>query len=101
MSELDLNQPLTPPEATAGTDIVLNPPPAVPEVQGEQAVGMVAVAPDKRIELQAKAQSFVTDLASEVPGSPDFIRKIDDITRMGEQEIRSSAEVSNRMLDRP
>lgn len=101
MSELDLNQPLTPPEATAGTDIVLTPPPAVPEVQGEQAVGMVAVSPDKRSELQAKAQSFVTDLASEVPGSPDFIRKIDDITRMGEQEIRSSAEVSNRMLDRP
>lgn len=101
MSELDLNQPLTPPEPAAGTEVVLTPPPAVPELQGEQAVGMVAVDPAKRTELQSKADSFVADLASEVPGSPDFSRKIDDITRMGEQEIRSSAEVSNRMLDRP
>jgi uncharacterized protein YaaN involved in tellurite resistance len=101
MSELDLNQPLTPPEPTPSSEIVLTPPPAVPEVQGEQAVGMVALSPDKRAELQAKAQTFVADLAAQEPGSPDFSRKIDDITRMGEQEIRSSAAVSNRMLDRP
>jgi uncharacterized protein YaaN involved in tellurite resistance len=101
MSELDLNQPLTPPESTAGSEIVLTPPAAVPELQGEQAVGMVALDPEKRTELQAKADAFVTDLAGQVPGSPEFSRKIDDITRMGEQEIRASAEVSNRMLDRP
>jgi uncharacterized protein YaaN involved in tellurite resistance len=99
MSELDLNQPLTPPET--GGDIVLSPPAAVPEVKGEQAVGMVAVDPAKRSELQAKADAFVADLAATVPGSPEFSAKIDDIARMGEQEIRSSAEVSNRMLDRP
>ncbi|MDQ1528633.1 MAG: hypothetical protein QOH77_423 [Actinomycetota bacterium] len=101
MSELDLNEPLTPPETVASTEIVLTPPAAVPELGGDQAVGMVALDPDKRTELQAKADSFVADLASQEPGSPEFSRKIDDITRMGEQEIRSSAEVSNRMLDRP
>lgn len=101
MSELDLNQPLTPPEPPAGTAIVLTPPAAVPEVDGQQAVGMVAVDPAKQSELQAKADSFVADLAGRTPGSPDFARKVDDITRMGEQEIRSSAEVSNRMLERP
>ena len=101
MSELDLNEPLTPPETVASTEIVLTPPAAVPELGGEQAVGMVALDPNKRTELQAKADSFVADLASQEPGSPEFSRKIDDITRMGEQEIRSSAEVSNRMLDRP
>lgn len=101
MSELDLSQPLTPPDPPAGTEVVLTPPPAVPVLEGEQAVGMVAVDPAKRSELQAKAESFVADLASETPGSPAFSRRIEDITRMGEQEIRSSAEVSNRMLDRP
>jgi uncharacterized protein YaaN involved in tellurite resistance len=62
---------------------------------------MVALDASKRTELEAKADSFVSDLASQQPGSPEFARKIEDITRMGEQEIRASAEVSNRMLDRP
>jgi uncharacterized protein YaaN involved in tellurite resistance len=101
MSELDLNQPLTPPETAASTEIVLTPPTAVPELQGEQAVGMVALDASKRTELEAKADSFVSDLASQQPGSPEFARKVGDITRMGEEEIRASAEVSNRMLDRP
>ncbi len=101
MSELDLNQPLTPPESAAGYDIVLTPPAAVPQLKGEQAVGMVALDPAKRAELLAKADSFVADLAGEQPGSPEFTRKVSDITRMGEQEIRSSAEVSSRMLERP
>jgi uncharacterized protein YaaN involved in tellurite resistance len=101
MSDLDLNQPLTPPEPSTSAEIVLTPPAAVPELQGEQAVGMVAVTPDKRTELQAKAQAFVADLAKEEPGSPTFTKKIDDITRMGAQEIRATSEVSNRMLDRP
>jgi uncharacterized protein YaaN involved in tellurite resistance len=101
MSELDLSQPLTPPESSAGGEIVLTPPSAVPELEGSQATGMVAVDPAKRTELQAKADSFVADLASQVPGSPEFSHKVDDLTRMGEQEIRSSAEVSNRMLERP
>ena len=101
MSELDLHQSLTPPEATPSSEIVLTPPAAVPELQGEQAVGMVALDASKRAELEAKANSFVSDLASQEPGSPEFAHKIDDITHMGEQEIRASAEVSNRMLDRP
>jgi uncharacterized protein YaaN involved in tellurite resistance len=62
---------------------------------------MVVIDSAKRRELKAKADAFVADLAGETPGSPDFSRKIEDITRMGEQEIRSSAAVSNRMLDRP
>jgi uncharacterized protein YaaN involved in tellurite resistance len=104
MSELDVNQPptpSTPPEPVANAEVVLTPPAAVPEVQDDQAIGMVAVAPGKRAELEAKAQSFVAELAALEPGSPDFTRKITDITRLGEQEIRSSADVSNRMLERP
>jgi uncharacterized protein YaaN involved in tellurite resistance len=101
MSELDLDQPLNPPQPAAGSDLALTPPPAVPEVRGEQAVGMVPLATERQTQLREKAQSFVSDLAGQTPGSPEFSRKINDITRLGEQEIRSSAEVSNRMLDRP
>ncbi len=105
MSELDLNAPLEPPAGARGgapaEGLTLHPPAAVPEVGEEEAVGMVAVPADKRAELAARAEAFVTDLASEPPHSPAFARKVDDIVRMGEQEIRASAQVSNRMLERP
>ncbi|MFE4950328.1 toxic anion resistance protein [Leifsonia sp. NPDC056665] len=100
MSELDLNQPLTPPDQPAA-GVSLTPPAAVPEVGGDQAVGMVAVPADKRAELAAKADEFVSGLAGVEPGSPEFTRRVDEIARMGVQEIRSSSEVSNRMLQRP
>lgn len=106
MSELDLSKPLAPPAgvpaaAPAATDLVLAPPAAVPELPEEQAVGMVAVDPAKRAELATKAEAFAADLAAQEPQSPAFAKKVDDIVRMGEQEIRASAQVSNRMLERP
>ncbi len=101
MSEFDLSEPATPSEPEQNAEIVLTPPQAVPELKGDQAVGMVALAPEKRAELEKKADEFVAALAAEEPGSPEFTRKVDDIVRMGEHEIRSSAEVANRMLERP
>ena len=113
MSELDLSKPLAPPAGVAPTataagagaaqpaSLVLAPPEPVPVVEEEQAVGMVAVDPAKRAELATKAQAFATDLAAQDPRSPGFTQKVDDITRMGEREIRASAQVSNRMLERP
>lgn len=100
MSDLDLSQPLTPPDEPA-QGVELTPPAAVPELEGEQAVGMVAIPAEKRTELQQKAADFVASLASEEPGSPSFTKKIDDIVRMGENEITQSSAVSNRMLERP
>jgi uncharacterized protein YaaN involved in tellurite resistance len=101
MSGLDLNQPPTPPDPVENTEIVLTPPPAVPEMQGDQAIGMVAVPPEKRAQIQQKAEAFVAELAGVEPGSAEFARRVDDVARMGEHEIRSSAQVSNRMLERP
>ncbi|WIB64934.1 toxic anion resistance protein [Curtobacterium sp. MCBD17_040] len=100
MSELDLDAPLTPPEPT-GQELQLTPPAAVPEVEPDQAVGMVAVPADKRSELQDKARAFADALAAEQPGSPEFTKRVDDLVRMGEQDIRSASQVSSRMLERP
>jgi uncharacterized protein YaaN involved in tellurite resistance len=101
VSELDLSQPLTPPEGEAHDAVVLAAPAAVPEVQPEQAVGLVAVPADKRSELAKRGQEFVASLAAEQPQSPAFAKKVDDLVRMGAEEIRASAQVSNRMLERP
>ena len=110
MSELDLSKPLAPPAgvapaagggATQPASLVLAPPEPVPVVAEETAVGMITLDPAKQAELSTKAQAFATDLAAQDPRSPGFTQKVDDITRMGEREIRASAQVSNRMLERP
>lgn len=101
MSELDLSSPLTPPEPPEHSAVVLAAPAAVAEVKPEQAVGLVAVPADKRAELAKRGQDFVAGLAAEQPQSPAFTKKVDDLVRMGADEIRASAQVSNRMLERP
>ncbi|TAM93154.1 MAG: toxic anion resistance protein [Jatrophihabitans sp.] len=112
MSELDLNAP-TPPAAAApapaapapvqmpGTDLVLAPPAPVPAVTDEQAAGALPVDDAKKAELAAKARAFADELAGMDTRSPDFAKKVSDITSMGEKDMRASAAVSNRMLDRP
>ncbi|MCI2240174.1 toxic anion resistance protein [Paenibacillus sp. TRM 82003] len=104
MSEsLDLSKPLTPPAAPApaASDLNLTPPAPVPVVADEQAESMIPLDESTRAELTRKAQAFVADLAEQDPRSPAFTKRVDDITRMGEQEVRASAQVSNRMLERP
>ena len=107
MSELDLGSTTTPaatPAAAApaaGTGLVLAPPAPVEVVQPEQAGGAIPVDPAKQSELAAKAAAFADELAALDSKSPDFTKKIESITGMGDKDMRATAQVSNRMLDRP
>ena len=104
MSELNLDKPLAPPTAVAtstSTDLVLAPPAPVPVVQEEQAAGMLPLDDTVKAELAQKAQGFADDLAGIDIHSPEFTKKIDAISSMGDAEIRASANVANRMLERP
>src|SRR3954451_17386750 len=106
MSELDLGSstppttttPAAPPPAGA---LVLAPPQPVAVVAPEQAAGAVPLEDAKTVELRSKANAFVADLVSLDSKSPAFAQKVVSITSMGEREMRSSASVSNRMLERP
>ncbi len=89
---------LSPPEASA---LVLTPPAAVAVVQQEQAAGMLPVSAETMTDLQHKAAAFAQDLALVDPRSPEFAKKMQSISSMGAAEIAASANVSNRMLDRP
>jgi uncharacterized protein YaaN involved in tellurite resistance len=112
MSELDLNAPTpaaagTPSSpapaaspATAGA-LVLAPPAEVTIVQPEQAAGSVPVDPSKQTELQQRAQAFADEIAALDTRSPEFTKKVDSITSMGDKDMRESARVSSRMLERP
>ncbi|HEV7192355.1 MAG TPA: toxic anion resistance protein [Jatrophihabitantaceae bacterium] len=106
MSELDLGSTSTTaaaaPAATApGTGLVLAPPAPVELVEPEQAAGAIPVDPAKQAELTAKAAAFADELASLDTKSPEFTKKIESITGMGDKDMRATAQVSNRMLDRP
>jgi uncharacterized protein YaaN involved in tellurite resistance len=107
MSELDLGS-TTPATTTAapapvstGTGLVLAPPAPVAVVEPEQAAGAIPVDLAKQTVLQAKAAAFAAELASMDTRSPEFTRKVDSITSMGDKDMRATAQVSSRMLDRP
>ncbi|MDM7830730.1 toxic anion resistance protein [Cellulomonas edaphi] len=104
MSELDLGATPTATPAAAPAPaggLVLTPPAPVVVVEEKQAESAVPLAPGKELELKAKATAFVTELTTIDTKSPEFSQKVASITSMGEQEMRASASVSSRMLDRP
>ncbi|MCA0146922.1 toxic anion resistance protein [Blastococcus sp. LR1] len=105
MSELDLGSTSAPNAGTgaapAAGGLVLAPPQAVVVVAPDQAPSAVPIEDAKQAELQAKATAFVADLVSLDTKSPAFSEKVGSITALGEREMRASASVSNRMLERP
>jgi uncharacterized protein YaaN involved in tellurite resistance len=82
-------------------EITLNAPDPVPVVTPEKAVGLVPIEDGKRFALDEKADSFVAELAALDANSPEFGKKVDQLTNMGRKEIADAAGQSNRFLDRP
>ena len=91
--------------ASTATDstptIILTPPDPVPVVAPEQAVGLVPVSPEQKSKLDERVDAFVADLVAHDANSPEFGRKVDQLTNMGRKEIAAAAGMSNRFLDRP
>src|SRR6185503_11633457 len=52
-------------------------------------------------ELDKRVSQFVDELAKLDANSPDFGKKVDQLTAMGRKEIAEAAGASNRFLDRP
>ena len=86
---------------TAPTDLVLTPPDPVPVVTKEKAVGLVPVDEGTRSKLQERVDTFIDDLIAQDVNSPEFGKRVDAISAMGQKEIRDAAGQSNRFLDRP
>jgi uncharacterized protein YaaN involved in tellurite resistance len=105
-SSLDLTTSPVPQAAVAtapevADDLVLTPPAPVKPVPTEKAATMLPLADSTATALAERARGFVTGLAAMDPRSPEFAKKVDDISKLGNPEIRASSQVSNRMLDRP
>ena len=90
-----------PPAPEVQSDLVLVPPAPVPNVGTAQATAMMPIDDTRSAELAERAKAFIADLIDKDPHAPEFTKKIEDVSAMGRDEIRSAAAVTNRMLERP
>ncbi len=95
------------PESGTATDTAtkpklnLNPPEALQPVEPTEAAGLVPLKAEETSELDKRVAQFVDDLAKLDSNSPEFGKKVDQLTAMGRKEIAEAAGASNRFLDRP
>jgi len=93
-------QELTPPETTTPV-ITLEPPKPVAVVPQDEADQMVKLDQTKVPELDAKVNDFVMHVLQTPVNTSVFDEKVNAIHQLGSAEIRASAQIANRMLDRP
>src|SRR5438309_6626870 len=89
------------PETTTATKLKLDPPEALQAIAPAEASGLVPLKSEETSELDKRVAQFVDDLAKLDSNSPEFGKKVDQLTSMGRKEISEAAGASNRFLDRP
>ena len=88
-------------EAKTGTKLKLDPPEVLQSVAPAEAAGLVPLKSEETNELDKRVSQFVDELAGLDANSPEFGKKVDQLTGMGRKEIAEAAGASNRFLDRP
>ena len=86
---------------TAVTTLTLEPPApvaAVPEARAEEAVKL---DPAQATKLDDMVSSYLDAVTSLDTHDPKFTSRVNDIAKLGDDDIRASANVSNRLLDKP
>jgi uncharacterized protein YaaN involved in tellurite resistance len=93
----------TPADTVTGsaTKLKLDPPEALQPVPPAEAAGLVPLNAEETTELDKRVGQFVDELAGLDSNSPEFGKKVDQLTAMGRKEIAEAAGASNRFLDRP
>ena len=82
----------TAPTATASADpLNLTPPDPVPAVAPDKAAGLVPIDEEKKSKLEEKVDAFVDDLVAQDANSPEFGKRVDQLTNMGRKEIAEAA----------
>jgi uncharacterized protein YaaN involved in tellurite resistance len=86
---------------TKTDDLVLTPPTPVQAIAPTKAAGLVPLDDTTKSELEKRVSAFVDELAGLDSNSPEFGKRVDTISNLGQKEIREAASQSNRFLDRP
>src|SRR5437879_4679940 len=90
-----------PDSAASSAELTLIPPQPVPVVTDADVEAMVKVDAATAGRIDSMIDGYVASLASMDPRSQDFTAKVNAVHSIGNDEIRESATVSNRLLDRP
>ena len=99
---MSMNPPTSAPDTSASsTALTLVPPQPVATITDAEAASLVRVDPATSSKIDTIVGGYVKSLASLDPHSQDFANKVNAIHQMGNDEIRQSASVSNRLLDKP
>ncbi|MEA2682396.1 MAG: hypothetical protein QOK05_724 [Chloroflexota bacterium] len=103
-----MSSELTPPAAAPAvataapnTDLVLEPPGPVTTVTVSAADSMVRLNPATAATIDQTVAGFADSLLTLDVHSADFAGKVKSVRDLGDREIRDSANVSSRLLDRP
>lgn len=90
------------PDAIEASDaLALTPPEPVAPVPVESAAGRVRLSPEERAKLDAQVQQYVGDLSVLDVDGEDFKKLVGAMEQFGNAEVVASADVSNRLLERP
>ena len=93
-------------DATTGastiTALELVPPAPVAAVTTEQAAVQVQhIDPEAKRQIDSTVSAFISSLMTIDPHSPSFDQRLNSVHTLGDADIRASAAVSNRLLERP
>jgi len=91
----------TEPATETKTKLKLDAPEALQPVAPAEAAGLVPLKTEEVSELDKRVGQFVEELSALDSNSPEFGKKVDQLTVMGRKEIAEAAGASNRFLDRP
>ena len=87
--------------ATASGTLTLEPPPAVEAVPQTQAAEAVKIEPAQQQKLDQMVSTYLDAVTSLDTHDQAFAARVKDIAKLGDDDIRSSAQVSNRLLEKP
>jgi uncharacterized protein YaaN involved in tellurite resistance len=87
--------------STTADPLVLEAPKPVATVETTQAEGSVPLSDADRAKLDTMVAEYVDSVSSVDTHSQEFTKKIRDIAKLGDDDIRASASVSNRLLEKP
>jgi uncharacterized protein YaaN involved in tellurite resistance len=87
--------------APATTTLVLEAPAPVAPVAPAAATEAVPINATDRARLDSMVASYLDAVSTLDPHSAEFSDKVKDIGKLGDDDIRASASVSNRLLEKP
>jgi uncharacterized protein YaaN involved in tellurite resistance len=88
-------------ELSAPDAFALKPPAPLEAASIESASGRVKIKPEEVAELDEQVQQFIDDISQHDTQAPQFKQAMERIHTMGSKDIEASANVANRMLERP